>query len=477
MRYPSPARVREVSLRLALDAGCPWSQIENFGKGEYIPLPERLAFHAACRRCDEPGGPDEIGLGGTRGSAKSHTVLAQIGLDDCQRFPGLKVLWLRKIMKSASESLEDLTRKVLHSTEHVFASNRIDFPNGSRILVGGFKDEKDIDKYLGIEYDIIAIEEACQISEKRRDAIQGSCRSTKMGWRARMYYTTNPDGIGVAWFKRRLVIPWREGKETITRYFPASWEDNPFLDDAYIRYLNNLTGQLRKAWRDADWDAFQGMAFPNWNYDRHVLELTDRRLDIPFSWTWRRAADYGYSAPWACLWIAKDPDNGRRIIMKEGYETYLTDSQQAQKIVDMTGTQKIAITWADPAMWARKNSKTDKDNREVVTSSADEYKAKGVVLTQADNDRINGWRKVRRILSDLPDGEPGLLVAPWCVEFIRTFPELPSDKFNPEDVDSKAEDHLADCLRYDCTDQVSESMIPPAPKVKEPDRWSGMKHA
>jgi hypothetical protein len=472
MRYPSAARVKEASLLLAFNAGCPLSQTANFAKGEYVPLPERLAFHAACREADQQGGPDEIGLGGTRGSAKSHTVLAQIGLDDCQRFPGLKVLWLRKVMKSASESLEDLTRKVLHSTEHVFASNRIDYTNGSRILVGGYKDERDIDKYLGIEYDIVAIEEAAQISEKRRDAIQGSCRSTKQGWRARMYYTTNPDGIGVAWFKRRLVIPWREGRETTTRYFHASWEENPFLDDAYIRYLNNLTGPLRKAWRDADWDAFQGMAFPNWSFERHVLELTDRRLEIPHTWTWRRDADYGYSAPWACLWIAKNPDNGRRIIMKEAYETYLTDSQQAQKIMDMTGLQQIGLTYADPAMWARKNSKED-----VVTSTADEYQAKGVPLTKADNDRINGWRKVRRILEDLPDGDPGLLVAPWCVNFIRTFSELPSDKTNPEDVDTKAEDHLADCLRYDCTDQVSESVIPPAPRVKEPDRWAGIKHS
>jgi hypothetical protein len=37
-----------------------------------------------------------------------------------------------------------------------------------------------------------------------------------------------------------------------------------------------------------------------------------------------------------------------------------------------------------------------------------------------------------------------------CTNLIRTLPLLPTDKNNPEDVDTHAEDHAYDALRYAC---------------------------
>jgi hypothetical protein len=45
------------------------------------------------------------------------------------------------------------------------------------------------------------------------------------------------------------------------------------------------------------------------------------------------------------------------------------------------------------------------------------------------------------------EGE-GLFVFDACLQFIRTVPGLPRDVTDPDDVDSDAEDHIGDEVRY-----------------------------
>jgi hypothetical protein len=88
---------------------------------------------------------------------------------------------------------------------------------------------------------------------------------------------------------------------------------------------------------------------------------------------------------------------------------------------------------------------------DIVTSTADEYAKEGVPLTPADNDRISGKRKIHRLFRPIADGRPGLIIFETCVNLIRTLPTLPLDERNPEDIDTNAEDHLYDALRYGLT--------------------------
>lgn len=448
------------------DAGCPRDQAASFMQAGYVPLKAMLPFHAAAREADKQMGADMIGVGGTRGPGKSYATLAQAGLDDCQRAPGLKVLFLRKVMKSASESLEDLVYQVFRYQPYSFPSSkgRVDFPNGSRILIGGFNNESDVDKYLGIEYDEIVVEEATQLSDRKIDMIRGSLRSTRPDWRARMYLTTNPDGIGLQWFKQTFVIPHRTNTERWTKFIPASYKNNPHLKPEYIRYLEGLKGPLGRAWRDADWDAFEGMAFPHWNHDAHVIEPQE----LPHWWLRWRAVDWGFAAPWCCLWFAKEPDTGRIYIYREAYQDYLTDTQQAQRILDMTTPdEEIAFTFADPSMWSRKVV----ENR--VTTTADTYNTMGVVLTKADNDRLSGKRKVNDVLGNLADGKPGIQIFSTCQNLIRTLPTLPFDDVHIEDVDTTAEDHAYDALKYGLTNMQLKTLPRPEPQLPYSNPLSG----
>ncbi len=436
----------EAYIQTAHDAGCPMDQVQRFIRYGYIAQPKQLLYHAAARECDVPGGPVIVGLGGARGPGKSHAIMAQIGLDDCQRVPELKFLFLRKVQKAARESFEDLIQTVFRNIPYKYnaSEHRLIFENGSRIIIGGYKDDKELDGYLGIQYDGIAIEEATLLTEDKLDKVLGSQRTAKdqSEWIPRMYVSSNPGGVGHQWFRKRLVIPAREHKEIKTRFIFSTYKDNKFLNQEYREYLENLKGPLGKAWRDGDWDVFEGQAFPAWSYDDHVISYKDFP-DAPEHWVKWRAIDWGNAAPFCCLWLTREPDTGRVIIYREAYQVGLTVPQQARMILDMTPpNEKINVTYADPSMWA-KNTISDQ-----VTSTAQVYADSGVFLTKADNDRLSGKRKVDELLANLPDGRPGMLVRENCSNFIRTFPVLTHDPLNVEDVNSKEEDHAYDTLKY-----------------------------
>jgi len=127
--------------------------------------------------------------------------------------------------------------------------------------------------------------------------------------------------------------------------------------------------------------------------------------------------------------------------------------------------ERISASYADPSMWARSTL----DN---VTSTADQYLAAGVQLTQADNNRLNGKRKIDRLLEDLPDGKPGLLVFETCSNLIRTLPAMAYDKRHPEDIDTTQEDHAVDALRYALTSLREGS---PRQEKKQANPWMEMK--
>lgn len=460
-----PTTSHQVLFEKAIDAGIPKDQMANFVRGGYVPFPSMLRFHAAAREADRAGSPNKIALGGTRGPGKSHAVLAQVILDDCQRFDGLKALFLRKIQKSAAESLQDLTIKVCGMIPHKLTNSGVDLPNGSRVVIGGYKDDRDIEKYLGIEYDLIALEEATQVSENKYDKVRGSMRSTRPGWRTRLYLTTNADGIGLAWFKKQYVIPARERREVTTRFFDVHYSDNPLLDQDYIDYLEGLKGNLRKAWKDADWDAFSGMAHPSWNYTEHVIEP----FAIPDYWPRWRAIDWGRASPWCCLWFARDPDIRRIYVYREAYQAGLSDKQQAERILDLTSpSENVTITFADPSMWARKTKEDE------VFSTFDEYKKNGVLLTKADNNRIMGKRKIDNALATLPDRLPGLQIFSTCVNIVDQMSNLAASELNPEDIADNQEDHAWDTLRYGLTNE--RIIKEPGEQKQERSRLAGIKN-
>lgn len=426
----------------AKDSGVPREQLESFLKHGYVALPWQLRFHAVAREADKPGGPVDIGVGGARGPGKSHGVFAQVALDDCQRVPGLKALFLRQTGKAASESFGDLILRVLaQGTDYTYnrSTNTLHFPNGSRALLGGFETERDIDKYIGIEYDLIAIEERNQITEEKVVKLRGSLRTSKPNWRPRMYSSFNPGGIGHGDLKVRFIEPWRQGTETETRFVPSTYRDNPYLNVEYVSYLEGLTGDLGRAWREGDWDLFAGQYFSEWRYDQHTFTP----FEIPPGWKRYRAYDHGYTNPACCKWYAVDYD-GNVWVYRELYVTNKLVNEIAADIVRLSQGETYDFSVADPSIFA-KTGFIDALGGQTIAESF----ARGGVMWQASsNRRVDGWNLLREFLKWSQHKPPKMRYFTTCVNSIRTIPLMIHDERKNEDLDTRLEDHAPDVDRY-----------------------------
>lgn len=432
-----------------MTAGVPADQLMRFLAGGYVPQPRQLLFHAAARQCDLPNGPVEVGFGGARGPGKSHASLAQLGLDDCQRVPGLKALFLRNVGKAARESFEDLITRVLRGVPYDYRPTRsaLTFPNGSRIYLGGFRTEGDIDSYLGIEYDAMVLEEVTLLSSAKYQKIGGSLRTSKPNWRPRMYVTTNPGGVGHAWFKSRFINPWRAQAEDGTRFVFAVVTDNCFVNQEYVRWLDQLTGWLKQAWRYGDWDVAAGQFFTTWRPDVHVRPAPD--LDA----LWRKwgALDYGFTHYTVFHLLAEDSD-GRVYVVDEHAERRWLPERHAAAIQALLARHDLTPAQLDGIYAGRDVFARQPDGGTV----AGAYAAQGLELRVANDDRINGAAEVLRRLGDADAGLPArLFVDPACGRLIECLPSLEHDPHRPEDVakvdvddDGLGGDDAYDAARY-----------------------------
>jgi len=430
----------EACLRTAKQAGSPKDQVKLFLERGYVPYPWQWNFHAAARAADHPGGPVDIGLGGARGPGKSHAVMSQAALDDCQRVPGLKGLFLRQTGNAAKESFDDLITKVVAGhVEYERSANMLRFPNGSRIVLGGFHHEDDIDKYVGIEYDFIVVEELNQLTKEKYDKLRGSLRTSKPNWRPRMYTSFNPGGKGHLFVKERYVIPNRERTEKETRFVPSTYKQNPNLNREYIDYLESLEGDLGKAWREGDFDLFAGQYFQEWRHARHVVIP----FPIPSSWKKFRAYDHGRKNPACCKWYAVDYD-GRVWVYRELYAAGLDVDQLGAEINRLSAGEEYEYSMADPAIFANIGF-TDKYGGQTIAES---FARQGIMFLPASNRRVDGWNLMHQYLRWDEQTPPRLLYFNTCHDSIRTIPALVHDELKPEDIDTDGEDHAADTDRY-----------------------------
>lgn len=410
-------------------AGVPRDQLERFIRGGYVAQPHQLIWHAVARQADAPDGPAMIGIGGRRGPGKTHAAFAQVALDDCQRVDGLKFLFLRKVLKAARESFEDVRRKVLYATPHDYKiqGGIVQFPNTSRIIFGHFRQESDIDNYLGIEYDGAVIEEFTQLSKGKVEMLRGSIRTTHPTWRPRIYATTNPGGIGHQHFRSAFVLPWREGRETDTRFLPASADENRYLDAGYRAWLHGLSGTLGRMWRDGDWDVAGGAFFPNWDHARVVIPPL---AAVPSHWRIRLAMDYGFQH-WNMIYLLAEDEAGRVIFVDELATRRALIPQISAALRELLARNSVQQAQITAFVAGHDCFSRESDGRTIADSWSDE----GWTLTRATIDRKAGAAQWLKRLGNEAAGIPcTVAVTTRCPRLIECMPMLLSNPHDPEDV-------------------------------------------
>lgn len=244
------------------------------------------------------------------------------------------------ILRFSGEALKEMIERAdyLYSQMGAVKSNRppeFHFPSGAIIYTAHLRDERSFEDMRGHEYHRIGLEEATQIA--RRDLYLkalSSNRSTVPGLQPKTLLTTNPDGPGADWIKKRFIkvysggkllaprTPFRDPIEKRVRVFiPGVRTENRILldnDPTYYDRLMGLPEALKRAWIEGDWDAPASQVFSE--FRPHGPLLTDGGMEpdearhvVPARalppWCHRWAAmDWGYSHHSAAYWGCHAPD-------------------------------------------------------------------------------------------------------------------------------------------------------------------------
>jgi len=432
----------------------------------------------------------EVVYGGARGGGKTDACLGDWALHAKRYGADAKGLFLRRTQIALLPTIER-AKRLFRPLGAVWKEQdkRFVWPNGATLYFRYLDKDSDADNYQGHDYTRVYVEELTQFADPSPlDKIKATLRSgagVPTGFRA----SCNPGGPGHTWVKERYIAPgaWKIIKSTFINPFtndevsrsrvfiPAKLSDNPQLLHNDPGYVANLfmsgSKALVQAWLQGDWDVVEGAFFDCWDSAKHIVEP----FAIPKEWSKFRSFDWGSAAPFSVGWWAIAGDDygriprGALIRYREWYGASgprkglkMTTEAVAAGIIerDAGETDQLQLSVADPAIFAEDGG----------PSRAEVFRAGKVFFRRADNKRVTGngamggWDEMRQRLVG-HDGVPMLYVFSTCKDFIRTVPALPHDPLRMEDVDSDAEDHIADETRYAC---MSRPWVRPKPEDEKP---------
>ncbi len=296
------------------------------------------------------------------------------------------------------------------------------------------------------------IEEATTLTSRKHQDISTCCRTSKPNWRPRIYSTSNPGGIGHAWYRAKFVIPFLQGKENDTRFVPARVTDNRFNNPEYTKVLQGLTGWQKRAWLDGDWDIAAGQFFTTLRREAHVISSFDDKRAVE----WFAAMDYGFTHYTVVLLGCRDGD-GNIFVVDEHAERMWLPQRHAPAIVAMLARRQISNRRLEISDLKRFVAGADVFSKQSDGSTvASQYAKLGISLKVANTERVSGWAEVLHRLGDPANNVPArLFLHERCARLIECLPALQHDPNRPEDVlkvdadeDGVGGDDAADCLRY-----------------------------
>lgn len=436
-----------------------------------------------------------VAYGGARGGGKSEALRMKAVLL-ALRWPGIRILIVRRTYQEVINNHVPQLKECLGDVARFYKTDKeFRFTNSSMIKLGYCDKDGDLDQYQGVEYDVIFLDEACQLLEEWIRKINACIRGVN-GFPKRTYYTLNPGGPSHGYFKRVFVDrDFRKGERPEDYSFiQARVTDNLPLMRSQPDYVENLklqTPRIRAMWLEGSWDIYAGQFFEDFVTEpphdvvarlgisaeklraqrryTHVIEP----FDIPDGWNVFRSYDWGYNKPFSCGWWAVDYDGVIYRILelygcRKDAETGEDEPNEGVKWDTERQMKEIARIerehpWlrgrkirgvADPSCWDASHG----------PSTAEIAAREGVYFDKGDNQRLPGWMQVHYRLAFDEDGYAQMYIFRGCSAFIRTIPLLMYDQHMPEDLDTSMEDHVADEVRYFCMSRPIRPNVP----VKQP---------
>jgi len=427
----------------------------------WVPLPKQVAFL-------EMAGKRKL-LGGAAGPGKSD-VSRKGAYSLALTVPNISILLLRKTHPELERTHIRKMRQEQHDLGFTWMeqAGECRFPKGGVIECGHMEDAAAVQKYLSSEYDLIIPEEAVQYPPDPLMELMSRARTSNEQVKAMggpwVWLPTNPGGPSHQVLKELCIekTPDTDRYPAMAKsYRPADWayvhatlDDNPYIDPDYESLsLSGLRAARYQQLRHGDWDAAEGTFFECFSKLTHARHV---ELYAPIHGV-IEAMDWGYTSP-GCWKAYAHVGDGHWHVLGEWKFKGLTPELVAAGIKERRtelGIGSVSYTVGDPSMFSKSRGE----------SIAETMSRHGVTLRPGDNERELGWMRLMAAYQTAPDGVPWLTYEPTCTYSLRSIPALLADKNNPEDVDTKLDDHAADTDRYFAMSRPSFT----APKKKEDD--------
>ena len=414
-------------------------------------------------------GEREVLYGGSAGGGKSYAMLA-----DPLRYmghPSFSGLLLRHTTEELRELVwksQEIYPKIWKGIKWSERKMQWTAPSGARLWMSYLDRDDDVLRYQGLAFSWIGFDELTQWNKPFAwNYMRSRLRTAASDLPIYMRATTNPGGPGHGWVKKMFIDPAPYGKtfdatdietgEVLKypsghskagqslfkrKFIPARLSDNPYLsrEGDYEAMLLSLPEQQRKQLLEGDWDIKEGAAFTEFNRDIHVVEP----FNIPHNWVKFRACDYGYGSYSAVLWFAVSPSE-QLIVYRELYVSKVLATDLADMINELEAEDGgIRYGVLDSSLWHKRG--------DTGPSLAEQMIMRGCRFRPSDRSkgsRVSGKNEIhRRLQVDEYTEEPRIVFFNNCTNTVSQLPSIPLDKKNPEDVDTRAEDHLYDALRY-----------------------------
>lgn len=413
---------------------------------------ERQQFFLACPA-------DEILYGGSAGGGKSDAlIISSTGYSQNGVFdnPNWKALLLRRTFPELEKSIIRRSQYLFHGKGKYDANKHSwDFrPNGGILDFGHIKNDDDVVKYQSAEYNWIGFDELTHFSERMYLYLFSRLRTTDKTIHCKIRTATNPGGLGHSWVRKRFIVDKEpnliyENEMTLPDGTKTSWSrcfipstvyDNKYLMKAnpnYIRVLEELPDKEKRAFLYGDWEIFSGQFFQEF-CEEHICD----DFNIPVDWPQWVSMDYGFQSKCSIGFYTYDKGSDIFYRWSELYITKILPDRLAEMIKSVLGNRftNLCGRYADKRILIK--------DEETGISTREKFSMQGIYFSLANDDRIEGWRRVRDLLAKDKEGKVHFKVFRSCKNFIELIPQMIHDENNVEDMEKQGETHIADELRY-----------------------------
>jgi len=177
--------------------------------------------------------------------------------------------------------------------------------------------------------------------------------------------------------------------------------------------------------------SFFGSVFKTYNRAIHTI----KPFRIPKEWRRYRAFDFGFTNPFVCLWLAKNPDDDW-IVYREYYQAQTGIQEHIRNVKILSRSERYVDNIADP------------ENAE----DRAEMRKAGIKTRAAKKDIARGIELVQSKLKVKENGKPSLVIFKTCRNTCREIPTYHypkgSNTKDPKDIPVQKNDHTIDALRY-----------------------------